>query len=181
MFNFRKQKSPYTTTVIAAVTAAAVDAQKFRADALAEAAKIIADANKIKEVIASKPSEGTFRIKVNGKVIYEGRSGSVKVEQDNNGTINVSNIRSSSSISIVNGITSSSSNGVEVVIEGDVHGSVDAGMSVTCGNIGGDVDAGMNVTCNDVAGDIDAGMNVNASVIKGDVDAGMTVNVGSLG
>ena len=126
-----------------------------------------------------KPKEGTFRIRVNGKVVYEGPSGSVKIDQGNSGSMSVSNVSSRGSISIVNGV--SSSNGVEVIVEGDVHGDVDAGMSVTCGNVGGSVDAGMSVTCKDVSGDVDAGMNINAAVIQGDADAGMNVNVGKRG
>ncbi len=128
--------------------------------------------------IGSKPASGTFRIKVNGKVVFEGKSGSVKIEQNsqvfNNGynqTI-INGVKCSGDVIAISG-----SQGIDVTIEGDVHGDVDTGMALTCGNVKGNVDSGMNVTCGDVGGDIDAGMNVTCGNVTGDVDAGMNVKM----
>ncbi len=66
---------------------------------------------------------------------------------------------------------------LNVTIEGDVQGDVDAGNSVTCGDVGGSVDAGSSVTCGDVNGDIDAGGHVECGNVDGDVDAGGSVTV----
>jgi hypothetical protein len=110
------------------------------------------------------PPKGNIRIKVNGKVVYEGESGSVDVE----------NKTSSFSSVTINGVTNVSQ-GAFVLIEGNVEGNVTAPMGVECGDVKGNVDSGMSVTCGNVGGDVDAGMSVTCGTISGNVDAGMSV------
>lgn len=49
---------------------------------------------------------------------------------------------------------------VAVVVNGDVHGNVDAGNSATCRNVGGNVHAGNSVICGAVNGSVRAGNSV---------------------
>ena len=108
-----------------------------------------------------KMSEGTFCIKVNGKIVYEGKTGSVEVTQSG-GDINMN---SYSNVAIINGKVISSSvsgsKGVEVKVEGDVYGNVSAPMGISCGNVTGDVNAKMGVNCGDISGNAQAGMSIN--------------------
>lgn len=117
-----------------------------------------------------------FRILVDGKVVYEGKSGSLSVQPVSQSTnYNFSSI----SQTIINGrvVGGSATPGISVKIEGDVHGDVDAPMDVTCGNVKGDVRSGMSATCKDVEGNVNAGMSVNCAKVGGRVSAGMNVNV----
>jgi hypothetical protein len=54
-----------------------------------------------------------------------------------------------------------------VVMQGDVHGSVHAGNSVTCDAVGGDVSAGGHVKCQDIKGNVKAGGNVECTSVDG--------------
>lgn len=114
---------------------------------------------------SNPPSKGQIRIKVNDKVVYEGESGSVDVECKGNADF---------SSTTINGVTTIT-NGINVVVEGNVEGNVNAPMGVECGNVKGNVKAGMSVTCGDVGGNVDSGMSVTCKTVHGDVDAGMSI------
>lgn len=134
-----------------------------------------------KQEPTAKQASGTFRILVDGKVVYEGKSGGVTVEQKGN-SVHSGGVYSSNSQVIVNGVrvsggVTSGDRAIDVIIEGDVHGDVDAPMNVTCGDVKGDVDSGMNVTCKDVGGNVDSGMSVTCAKVQGRIDAGMNVTV----
>ncbi len=73
----------------------------------------------------------------------------------------------------VNGSLGSLKSNIDVTVNGNVNGSVSAGLGLRCGNVGGNASAGMNVYCGDVGGDVNAGDDVS---VGGDVDG--NVNVG---
>ncbi len=68
-----------------------------------------------------------------------------------------------------------SSNG-SVVMQGDVHGSVNAGRDLTCDEVGGNVRAGRDVRCEDVDGSVSAGGDVACGAVHGQVGAGGRVD-----
>jgi hypothetical protein len=65
-----------------------------------------------------------------------------------------------------------------VTMDGNVHGDVKAGNSVSCGNVGGDITAGNKLTCEDVSGDVRAGHDVTCGTVGNGVHAGRDVHCG---
>lgn len=64
-------------------------------------------------------------------------------------------------------------------VEGDVHGKVAAGSSITCGNIDGSAAAGSHIECGQISGSASAGSHITCSSIGGDAKAAkVTVNTG---
>lgn len=61
-------------------------------------------------------------------------------------------------------------------IDGDVNGSVTAGMGVNCDGVMGSVNAGGGVNCDGVMGSVNAGGSVNCDGIMGAVNSGGSVN-----
>ena len=61
------------------------------------------------------------------------------------------------------------------VIEGDVNGNAEAGLTLDCKNVMGDAKAKMGINCNDIQGNANAGMDINANWICGNADSSMSV------
>jgi hypothetical protein len=117
-----------------------------------------------------------------------GSNQSIQIGGDNSTQIDVQNIVSNgSNITISNGkitvdgvvVSSYGSQGVKVIINGDVKkidcagsvevhgnsGSIDCGGSCTVGgNVDGNIDAGGSIHCGNVSGDVDAGGSVNQNI-----------------
>lgn len=62
-----------------------------------------------------------------------------------------------------------------MVIEGDVTGNANAGMSLDCKNVGKDANAGMGISCGSVTGNANAGMDIRCGSIGGSAKAGMSI------
>jgi len=91
------------------------------------------------------------KVLVDGKVIKDGLTGTVKIEFE--GDIAYLDC-------------------TQAVVNGDVHGDIDCASAIVNGDISGDVDC-TTIKCGDVGGDVD-GTTVTCGKVKGDVDA-MTV------
>ena len=136
----------------------------------------------------AKMSQGKIEIKVNGKVVWEGDSGSVEVTgpESKQSGVNVSGNYYSSvttSQTVVNGrvISSSSTPAINVEVNGDVAGNVSGFTTVNVtGNVSGDADAGTDLTCGDVGGSARAGTDLRAKNVQGDVRGGTDVNCGDV-
>ena len=63
-----------------------------------------------------------------------------------------------------------------VEVEGDVHGSIKAGESISCGDVGGSAEAGSGLSCGDVEGDVYAGSGIECGAVSGDLTAGGSVS-----
>lgn len=68
-----------------------------------------------------------------------------------------------------------------VSVDGEVHGSVRAGSSVSCDDIGGDVKAGGSVNCDAIGGNVSSGGSVNCDDVEGSVTANGSVTCGDVG
>lgn len=88
------------------------------------------------------------KVLVNGKVIKDDLSGTVKIEWEGD---------------------LASLDCTQAVVNGDVHGDVDGVTISVNGDVSGDLD-GTTIKCGDVAGDVD-GTTVTCGKVKGDVDA----------
>jgi len=88
------------------------------------------------------------KVLVNGKVIKDNLSGTVKIEWEGD---------------------LASLDCTQAVVNGNVHGDVDGTTITVSGDVSGDVD-GTTIKCGDVAGDVDA-TTVTCGKVKGDVDA----------
>ena len=97
------------------------------------------------------------KVLVNGKVIKDGLTGTVKIEFE--GDLAHLDCTSASINGDVNGDVDCTS----LTVTGDVNGDVD-GTNIKCGNVAGDVD-GTTVTCGKVKGDVDA-MSVKKIIKK---------------
>lgn len=84
---------------------------------------------------------------VNGKVIKDDLSGTVKIEfQGDLASLDCTN-------AVINGNVQGNVDGANVTVNGNVRGNVD-GTSIKCCDVGGDVD-GTSVSCGNIKGDID--------------------------
>ena len=97
------------------------------------------------------------KVLVNGKVIKDGLTGTVKVEWEGD----LASLDCTQAV--VNGNVHGDVDGATITVNGEVAGDID-GTSVKCGDVGGDVD-GTSVTCGKVKGDVDA-MTVKKIVKK---------------
>jgi len=97
------------------------------------------------------------KVLVNGKVIKDGLTGTVKIEFEGE----LAHLDCTQAI--VNGDVHGDIDCTTITVNGDVSGDVD-GTTIKCGDVGGDVD-GTTVTCGKVKGDVDA-MSVKKIVKK---------------
>lgn len=88
------------------------------------------------------------KVLVNGKVIKDGLTGTVKIEFEGD----LAHLDCTSAV--VNGDVHGDVDGTTLTVNGDVSGDLD-GTTIKCGDVGGDVD-GTTVTCGKVKGDVDA-------------------------
>jgi len=88
------------------------------------------------------------KVLVNGKVIKDGLTDTVKIEFEGDlAYLDCTN-------AVINGDVHGDVDCTSVVVNGDVSGDID-GTTIKCGDVGGDVD-GTTVTCGKVKGDVDA-------------------------
>ena len=97
------------------------------------------------------------KVLVNGKVIKDGLTGTVKIEWQ--GDLAYLDCTSA----VVNGNVLGDVDCTSITVNGEVAGDID-GTNIKCGDVGGDVD-GTSVTCGKVKGDVDA-MTVKKIVKK---------------
>ena len=97
------------------------------------------------------------KVLVNGKVIKDGLTGTVKIEFEGE----LAHLDCTSAV--INGDVHGDIDCTTITVNGDVSGDVD-GTTIKCGDVGGDVD-GTTVTCGKVKGDVDA-MSVKKIVKK---------------
>ena len=88
------------------------------------------------------------KVLVDGKVIKDGLSGTVKIEFE--GDLAYLDCTHA----VINGDVHGDVDGTTITVNGDVSGDIDA-TTIKCGEVGGDVD-GTTVTCGKVKGDVDA-------------------------
>jgi len=109
--------------------------------------KIIID-NKSYDVKGRNIVVRNGKVIVDGEVIKDGLSGTVKIEfQGDLASLDCTT-------AVVNGNVKGDVDGTTITINGNVQGSVD-GTTIKCGDVGGDVD-GTTVNCGNVRGDVDA-------------------------
>jgi hypothetical protein len=65
-----------------------------------------------------------------------------------------------------------------LIVHGNVQGSVLSRGNVSCDDVGGDVRAEGNVSCDGVRGDVDAGGSVSCDHVGGNVTAGGNISKG---
>jgi len=88
------------------------------------------------------------KVIVNGKVIKDDLSGTVKIEfQGDLASLDCAS-------AVINGNVQGDVDCTTITVNGNVQGDVDC-TTIKCGDVGGDVDA-MTVTCGNVKGDVDA-------------------------
>ena len=88
------------------------------------------------------------KVLVNGKVIKDGLTGTVKIEFE--GEL----AHLDCTTAVVNGSVHGDVDCSTITVNGDVSGDVDC-TTIKCGDVGGDVDA-TTVTCGKIKGDVDA-------------------------
>lgn len=67
-----------------------------------------------------------------------------------------------------------------MTVEGDIHGKVKAGDSISCGNITGAANAGDSLNCGNICGPAKAGDSINCGNVTGPINAGDTLNCGNI-
>jgi hypothetical protein len=88
------------------------------------------------------------KVLVNGKVIKDGLTDTVKIEFE--GDLAYLDCTSA----VINGDVHGDVDGTTITVTGDISGNID-GTTIKCGDVSGDVD-GYTVTCGKVKGDVDA-------------------------
>lgn len=100
---------------------------------------------------------GRNSIQVNGDVIKDNLSGTIKIEFEGD----LANLDCTTAV--VNGNVHGDVDGTTITVNGNVSGDLD-GTTIKCGDVGGDVDA-TTITCRKIKGDVDA-MNIKRIVKK---------------
>lgn len=64
----------------------------------------------------------------------------------------------------------------QVIVKGNMSGTINAMGSVTCNDVDGNIESGGSVNCDNVKGSVTAGGSVNCDNIGGSVRAGGSIN-----